>query len=199
MKQSPKKKNFKVDPSIPKSDFGEYNITYYFLFPLLGIGKYFSKDKRNVLVNCFLKDNCRKSSIKDKLLLVLKKNNRNIYQFNRIHKRLKTDKNCIYSYYSGTDEEENDLYTYVFKIANYHLKYYRLIIEGKYSKLDSNYVHIIQNSDWIEPETKEIITRVVNKDKSLKEVIEEKLEVFLDEKNEVWPIISLERETFKKC
>lgn len=191
--------NFIVDPYLPKSEFGEYNITYYFLFPLLNLGKYFPYDKKDILVNCFLKDYCRKDTIKNKLLMVLKRNQDNEMVYDPLHKNLLADKNCIYSYYSGQDIYGNDLYTYVFTLDENYKKYYHTILKGQYSKLDNYYCLLILRSTWLEKSTKALIKKVITKDQGLKKQIEERIGMELDNNGEIWTIISKERETFKKC
>lgn len=199
MKEEKVKNSFTVDPSISKSEFGEFNVTYYFLFPLLEIGKYFIGNKKIFVVNCFLRDLCRKDTIRNKLLLVMKKNKETEYVYAKLHHGLKGSPHCVYSYFSGIDAMGNDLFTYVFTVPNKYLHYYRYILNGKYSKLDKGYIDIIMKSYWLQSDTKGIIKKVINKDESIKEIVEDRIGTTIPVENEIWPILSLDRETFKKC
>jgi hypothetical protein len=176
-----------INGDLKVTPFGPRNVTYYFLCPMLNIGHIFKdKEKTDILVNCFIKDENRISTLKHKVLILIKKTKSNKEYFNVVHQALRRRSNHVYTYYSGVDKEGNDLYMHVFKIPKDCLQYEINILKGSYSKLDEGYRKIIKKTLWLSDQSKMIIGKVIKKDKILKETIEENLNIIIPEGNEIW-------------
>ena len=94
----------------------------------------------------------------------------------------------------------NDNILLVFKIPTIYLKDFKLILEGKYSKVSNTYKNSFPNTITINKKPISCIQHLVcNKTEELKQEFEEFLGITFDQTQEYWSIYNKQKETFKNA
>lgn len=170
-------------------------ISRVFMAPTLGINKL--EAQKHGLINSFLKDKSAGIEEDDCIILAFRPADETAFQ-QFLNSEIKRTKLLLrhYSYPSGL------------KMLMYNLdpKYafdYELVKQGKYSKTSKTFQGLfpkfvkVKSLFGVEEEKISLQYRVFNKTGDLKRFWEKRLEVDFSEDQELWPIMSMEKETFQ--
>jgi len=114
---------------------------------------------------------------------------------NPIYKVFETKYLTGHKNFISQDEDTNDFNIYALRIENNFLDDYKLILQGKYSKISSEAkVQIIR---FAQADKNDRIYQVLNKDPRLKKELEERIGCYIDDDADLSDIIDLNNETLK--
>jgi hypothetical protein len=170
-------------------------ISRVFLAPTLGINKL--EAEKQGLINSFLKDESAGIEEKDSVILAFRPADETGFQ-QFLNSEIKRTKSLTrhYSYPSG-------IKMLVYKLDPKYASDYELVKQGKYSKTSKTFQGLfpkfvkVKSLFGVEEEKISLQYRVFNKTIDVRRFWETRLGVDFSEDQELWPIMSLEKETFQ--
>jgi hypothetical protein len=170
-------------------------ISRVFMAPTLGINKL--EAEKQGLINSFLKDKSAGIEEKDCIILAFRPaDETGFQQFLNSEIRRTNSLTRHYSYPSG-------IKMMVYKLDPRYASDYKLVKQGKYSKTSKTFQGLfpkfvtVKSLFGAEEEKISLQHRVFNKSNDVKKFWETRLGVDFSEDQELWPIMSMEKETFQ--
>jgi hypothetical protein len=170
------------------------NISRVFMVRTLGIGK--ERLEKQGFIDSFLKDQSAVIDHENCLILAFRPNNP--FEFQEFLRNETSRIKSIIHHYSY----EGGIEMLVYKLDPKFSQDFSLVKKGKYSKTSKEFQNLfskcvtIKDSFGGKGEEISLQCRVFNKTTDLKKFWEDKIEVEFSEDQELWPIMSMEKETF---
>lgn len=169
-------------------------ISRVFMAPTLGINKL--EAEKHGLINSFLKDKSAGIEEKDCIILAFRPANETGFQ-QFLNSEIRRTNSLIrhYSYPCG-------LKMLVYKLDPKYALDFELVKQGKYSKTSKSFQGLfpkfvkVKSLFGVEEEKISLQYRVFNKTNDVRRFWETRLGVDFSEDQELWPIMSMEKETF---